>query len=195
MWLRALPVTGIDQNTLQTYLHQLDQLEQEVLRIQENLSEQVEQSPYGAQAKVFLAFRGIGLVTALTFVLELGDFRRFANPRQLMAYLGLVPSEHSSGSHTQRGGITKTGNTYVRKALVSAVWKYAQPPRSSRVLQERQQAVSAQVIALSWKAQQRLYKRFRHLSQTKSRCVANTAVARELAGFLWGALHLENPLP
>ena len=194
VWLRALPITGVDPTTLHTYLHQLDQLEQEVLRIQETLSEQVEQGPYGDRVKVFLAFRGIGLVTALTFVLELGDLRRFSTPRQLMAYLGLIPSEHSSGAHTQRGGLTKTGNTHVRKALVSAAWKYAQPPRSSRVLQERQQAVSAEVTALSWKAQQRLYKRFRHLSQTKSRCVANIAVARELAGFLWGALHLENPL-
>jgi len=192
-WLRALPVTGVDQNTLQTYLHQLDQLEQEMLRIEEDLSEQVEEGPYAATIKVLLAFRGIGLVTALTFALELGDLRRFANPRQLMAYLGLVPSEHSSGSHTQRGGVTKTGNTHVRKALVSAAWKYTHPPRSSRVLQQRQQAVKAEVITLSWKAQQRLYKRFHHLSQTKSRCIANVAIARELVGFLWGALHIENP--
>ena len=162
-WLRALPVTGVDQNTLQTYLHQLDQLEQEVLRIEEDLSEQVGQSPYDEQVKVLLSFRGIGLVTALTFILELSDLRRFATPRQLMAYLGMVPSEHSSGAHTQRGGITKTGNTHVRKALISAAWKYAQPPRSSRMLQQRQQAVTAEVIALSWKAQQRLHKRFRHL--------------------------------
>ena len=82
----------------------------------------------------------------------------------------------------------------MRNALVSAAWKYAQLPRRSHVLQERQQAVSAEVIALSWNTQQRLYKRVRHLSQTKSRWVANTAVARELAGFLWGALHLENPV-
>lgn len=193
-WVRALPITGVDQTTLQTYLHQLQQLEQEVLRIEGDLAEQAERDPYRAPVKVLLAFRGIGLVTALTFVLELGDIRRFATPRQLMAYLGLVPSEHSSGDHTQRGGITKTGNTHVRKALVSAAWKYACPPRCSRVLQQRQQAVTVEVIALAWKAQQRLYKRFRSLSQTKSRCVANTAVARELAGFLWAALHLENPL-
>ena len=142
-WLRALPVIGVDQNTLHTYLHQLDQLEQEVLRIEGDLSEQVEQGPYGAPVKVLLAFRGIGLVTALTFVLELGDLRRFAVPRQLMAYLSLVPSEHSSGAHTQRGGITKTGNTHARKALVSAAWKYAHPPRSSRMLQQRQKAISS----------------------------------------------------
>ena len=82
----------------------------------------------------------------------------------------------------------------MRKALISVAWKYAQPPRSSRMLQQRQQAVTAEVIALSWKAQHRLHKRFRHLSQTKSRCVANVAVARELVGFLWGALQLKTPL-
>ncbi len=121
----------------------------------------------------------------------LGTGRRFANARQLTAYLDLVPREHSSGAHTQRGGITKTGTTHVRKALGSAAWNYAHPPRSSRVLQQRQQAVSAEIIAMSWKAQQHLYKRFRHLSQTKSRCVANTAVAQELG--IWGALRVETP--
>ncbi len=83
------------------------------------------------------------------------------------------------------------------EALVSTAWKYAAPPRCSKVLRERQQGVSAEVVLLAWKAQCRLYKRFRKLSQTKSRCVANTAVARELAGFLWEALrmHTGSPLP
>ena len=144
-----------------------------------------------------MAFRGIGLVTAMTLACELGDIRRFAHPRQLMAYLGLVPSEYSSGDHAQRGSITKTGNTHVRKALVSTGWKYAAAPRCSKALAERQKHVSAEVVTLAWKSQCRLYKRFRKLSQTKARCVANTAVARELVGFLWEALrmHTGSPLP
>ena len=106
----------------------------------------------------------------------------------------LVPSEHSSGNRTNRGSITKTGNVHVRKAIIRAAWKYTRSPRCSRQLKERQQVVSAEVIAVAWKAQHRLYKRFHRLAQTKPRCVANTAIARELVGFLWAALQLENPL-
>ncbi len=193
-WVCALPMIEVDQITLHTYLHQLEQLEREVLRIEGDLAREAERDPYQAPVTVLMAFRGIGLVTALTLVFELGDIRRFAHPRQLMAYLGLVPSEHSSGNHTQRGGITKTGNVHVRKAIISAAWKYASPPRCSRMLQQRQQAVSAEIISVAWKAQHRLYKRFRKLSQTKARCVANTAIARELISFLWEALRVENPL-
>ncbi len=196
-WIRALPARAVDQVTLQTYLHNLTYLEQEVHRLEQQLAEEAEKDRYREPMGVLMAFRGIGFVTAMTLVCELGDIRRFAHPRQLMAFLGLVPSEYSSADHTQRGSITKTGNTQVRKALVSTAWKYAVPPRCSKVLRERQQGVSAEVVLLAWKAQCRLYKRFRKLSQTKSRCVANTAVARELAGFLWEALrmHTGSPLP
>lgn len=196
-WVRALPVAAAYQVTLQTYLHKLAYLEQEVRRLEEELAQEAEGDRFREAVAVLMAFRGIGLVTALTLASELGDIRRFAHPRQLMAYLGLVPSEFSSGDRTRRGYITKTGNTHVRKALVSAAWKYAVQPRCSKALLERQQGVSAEVVALAWKAQGRLYRRFRKLSQTKSRCVANTAVARELAGFLWEALrmHTGSPLP
>lgn len=194
VWVRALPMPEIDQITLHTYLHQLEQLEHEVHRIEADLRALASRARYQALVKVLMAFRGIGLVTALTLVFELGDIRRFSHPRQLMAYLGLVPSEHSSGNRTKRGGITKTGNVHVRNAVISAAWKYTRPPRCSRMLKERQQAVSAEVVAVTWKAQRRLYKRFHKLGQTKPRCVANTAIARELVGFLWAALHLENPL-
>ena len=193
-WVCALPMPEIDHITLHTYLHQLEQLEREVISIKTDLEAIANRDRYKAPVKVLMAFRGIGLVTALTLVFELGDIRRFSHPRQLMSYLGLVPSEHSSGNRTKRGGITKTGNVHVRNAVISAAWKYARPPRCSRVLKERQQAVSAEVVAITWKAQRRLYKRFHKLCQTKARCVANTAVARELVGFLWAALHLETPL-
>ena len=193
-WVRALPMAEMDQTTLHTYLYQLEQLEQEVCRLEADLAEIANEARYEAPVKVLMAFRGIGLVSALTVIFELGDIRRFAHPRQLMAYLGLVPSEHSSGDRTKRGGITKTGNVHVRKAVITAAWKYTSPPRCSRVLKERQRAVSAEVVGVTWKAQRRLYKRFNKLCQTKPRCVANTALARELVGFLWAALHLDNPL-
>ena len=183
-----------DQTTLHTYLYQLDQLEQEVRRLEVDLAAVANEARYEAPIKVLMAFRGIGLVSALTLIFELGDIRRFAHPRQLMAYPGLVPSEHSSVNRTKRGGITKTGNVHLLNAVISAAWKYSRSPRCSRVLKERQQAVSAEVVVVTWKAQRRLYKRIHKLCQTKPRCVANTAVASELVGFLWAALHLENPL-
>ena len=161
---------------------------QEVRTVEKRLEVEAENDRYRDTVKVLSAFRGIGLVTALTLACELGDIRRFAHPRQLMAYLGLVPAEHSSGDRVVRGSITKAGNTHARRALVSAAWKYAAAPRCSAALRERQKSVSAEVIRIAWKAQCRLHKRFRKLSLTKPRCKANVAVARELAGFLWEAL-------
>ena len=123
-WVRALPMAEMDQTPLHTYLYQLEQLEQEVCRLEADLAEVAAEGRYEAPVKVLMAFREIGLVSALTLIIELGDIRRFAHPRQLMAYLGLVPSEHNSGNRTNRGGITKTGNVHVRKAVISAAWKY-----------------------------------------------------------------------
>ena len=187
-WVNALSLTGADQLTLQAYLHNLEYQEMGIRNLEDQLAEAARQEPLRPAVQVLMAFRGIGLITALTVVCELGDIRRFSHPRQLMAYLGLVPSEYSSGNRTRRGAITKTGNTQVRTALVSAAWKYTAPPRCSKVLLERQQRVSAEVVTLSWKAQTRLYQKFAKLSRTKLRPVAAVAVARELAGFLWAAL-------
>ena len=120
-------------------------------RIETDLATVAIRARYQVLVKVLMAFRRIGLVTALTLVFELGDIRRLPHPRQLMAYLGLVPSEHSSGNRTKRGrGITKTGNVHVRSVVISAAWKYARPARTSRVLKERQQTVSAEVTAVTW---------------------------------------------
>ncbi len=103
----------MDQVTLHAYLHNLVYLEQEVLRLEQRLAEEATKDRYSASVKVLMAFRGIGLVTAITLTCELGDIHRYADPRQLMAYLGLIPSEHTSGNHTKRGSITKTGNTHL----------------------------------------------------------------------------------
>ena len=130
--------------------------------------------------------RGVSLIVAVTILAEIGDLGRFANPDQLMAYLGLVPSEHSSGEKTKRGAITKTGNSHARKVLIEAAWAYRMQPRVSRLLLKRQQGLSDQVRQISWKAQLRLCTRFRRMvARGKPKPVVVTAIARELSAFLW----------
>ena len=117
---------------------------------------------------------------------ELGDLTRFDSPRQLMAYLGLVPSEHSSGQRRRQGGITKTGNTHVRRVLVESAWSYQYPARKTKHLQRRAKQTSSAVQAIAWKAQKRLCGRYQHLvSKGKLKVQTCVAVARELTGFIW----------
>jgi transposase len=130
--------------------------------------------------------RGMALVNAATLIAELGDLARFANPRQLMAYLGLVPSEHSSGASVRRGGITKAGNRAARRLLIEAAWSYRFPARLSRQLLLRQERQPKPIREIAWKAQLRLCARYRRLARTgKPANVVTTAIARELAGFVW----------
>jgi transposase len=132
--------------------------------------------------------RGMALVNAATLIAELGDLARFANPRQLMAYLGLVPSEHSSGTSVKRGGITKAGNNAARRVLIEAAWCYRFPARLSRELLLRQERQSKPIREIAWKAQLRLCARYRKLAQAgKPANIVTTAIARELAGFVWAA--------
>ena len=132
------------------------------------------------------ALRGVSFITAIGLVAEIGDVRRFARARELMAYLGLVPSERSSGPVTRRGRITKAGNPHARRLLAEAAWAYRATPRVGRVLQQRQDGVPVSVRTLAWKAQLRLCGRFRRLNaRGKPRPVIATAIARELTGFVW----------
>jgi transposase len=132
------------------------------------------------------ALRGIDLVVAVTFVSEIGDIRRFDNPRQLMGYLGLVPSERSTGDTVRRGGITKTGNRRVHHMLVESAWTYRHPPRIGKRKLYRLAAAPPKVREIAWKAQSRLTARYRALSgRGKRTTVVCTAIARELAGFMW----------
>ena len=137
------------------------------------------------------ALRGMALVVAATLIAELGDITRFTNPRQLMAYLGLVPSEHSSGETRRQGGITKAGNGAARRMLVEAAWSYRFPPRISRELLLRQEGLSKAIRDTAWKAQERLCRRYRKLSQAgKLPTVVTAAIARELSGFVWAIAQL-----
>ncbi len=162
----------------------------ENLRRVDRLTDQIRQMVVGwrlaPMVKALQAARGVSLVVAVTVLAELGDLGRFKKPSQLMAYLGLIPSEHSSGPNIRRGGITKTGNGHVRKVLVEAAWAYRMQARVSRVLLKRQQGVSQQVCQIAWKAQIRLCARYRRLTaKGKPKQKVVTAIARELSAFLW----------
>jgi transposase len=133
-----------------------------------------------------MAMRGIDLIAAATFLAEIGDLSRFPTPRELMGYLGLVPSEDSTGDTIKRGPITKAGNRRARRMLVECAWSYQYPPRVGRQKQEKVAAAPRAVQEIAWKAQCRLTRRYRALIRNgKLKTVAATAVARELAGFIW----------
>lgn len=132
------------------------------------------------------ALRGIALVGAATLVAELGDITRFSNPRQLMAYIGLVPSEHSSGRRRHQGGITKAGNAAARRMLIEAAWSYRFPARISRQQLVQQERLPKAIRDIAWKAQERLCRRHRKLNRAgKLKTIVSAAIARELTGFVW----------
>jgi transposase len=164
----------------------------------ERLTEQVtERVPAWSMAPVIAAYqalRGVSFLTAVTFVAEIGDVRRFDSPRQLMAYLGLVPSESSTGERVRRGGITKAGNGRARRVLIEGAWTYRFPARMSRPLQERQNGLPKAVCDIAWKAQLRLCGRYRKLmARGKQQTVVTAAIAREMAAFLWAIGHEVEP--
>jgi len=132
------------------------------------------------------ALRGVQCTVAVTTVAELGDLTRFEHPRQLMNYLGLTPSAYSSGARRQQGSMTKTGNSQARRALVEGAWAYRYPAKVSRHLQLRLEKLPTAIQAISWKAQVRLGKRYRHLMATgKNANQVVVAMARELRAFMW----------
>jgi transposase len=132
------------------------------------------------------AMRGVQFTTAVGMLAELGDLSRFMHPRQLMAWLGVTPSEHSSGNKRRQGSITKTGNSYARKLLVEAAWSYRYPARVSPEIQRRHEGIPKPIIDRAWDAQLRLCRRYRKLiARGKEKNIAVVAVARELSGFIW----------
>jgi transposase len=145
--------------------------------------------------RALMSLRGMALLHAATLVAELGDFNRFDQPGQLMNYLGLVPSEHTTGTDRQQGGITKMGNAPARRALVEAAWQYRAPARLSPHLKKRQEGLPKAITDISWEAQRRLHHRYHHLTRVgkKKSQVAVTAVARELSGFVWAIARQVKP--
>lgn len=157
-----------------------------VVRLESALGEAVATWHFAPLVRGLQALRGIRLVSAATLIAEIGDLTRFDNPKQLMAYVGLVPSEHSSGARTHRGRITRAGNAQARTTLVEAGWSYRLPAREERRYRERVADLPEDVQAIGWKAQVRLCQRFRRLSATgKPQPKVTTAIARELVGYAW----------
>ena len=133
-----------------------------------------------------MAMRGVKLVTAMTLASELGDLTRFGSSSELMAFVGLTPSEHSSGCTRRQGHITKSGNAHVRRVLIESTWSYRHKPSCSAALRKRASRASEAVRAISWKAQKRLHQKYYRLTlRGKPAQVAITAVAREALGFIW----------
>jgi len=189
-WLRGLCFDhAADQGVFGDYLLAIEQLEERVRTLEAQLAEAAQRDPYREPVGWLRCFRGIDTVTAITLVAELHDFRRFRSARELMAYLGLVPSEYSTGDSRHRGSITKTGNRHARRVLVETAWHYRHRAKSGESLRQRRQGQPARVIALADRAQERLSRRFRYLLERgKPPQKVVVAVARELVGFLWAAL-------
>jgi transposase len=176
----------LQQLVFQEYVDSVQAMTRRVAALDEQMKSAAGESVFGPLIEGLMALRGVQLITATTIVAEIGDLRRFANAPQLMAYLGVVPSEHSSGESKSRGGITKTGNGHVRRVLVEAAWQYRYPARKSAFLQRRAERASEQIQEIAWKAQKRLCARYRLLeARGKLKVKVCIAIARELAGFIW----------
>jgi len=176
----------VQQIVFQEYVDSVRAMTQRIAALDEQMESAARDSVFWPVIEGLMALRGVKLITATTIVAEIGDLRRFANAPQLMAYLGVVPSEHSSGESKSRGGITKTGNGHVRWVLVEAAWQYRYPARKTAVLQRRAERASEQVQEIAWKAQKRLCARYRLLeARGKLKVQVCIAIARELAGFIW----------
>jgi transposase len=174
------------QIVLQEYVHATQEQLERVQRFTQQIQEMVPQWQLAPLVTALQALRGVSLIVAVTTVAELGDLTRFDSAKQLMAYLGLVPSEHSSGGAIRRGGITKSGNGHVRRALTEAAHTYCHPAREGRALLARTEGLPQEVRNIAWKAQVRLCGRFKKLiARGKNKKAVITATARELAAFMW----------
>lgn len=186
-WLSDIKTAHPSQQiVLQEYIDAIAECSLRVQRLTEQIRQRVSQWRMFPVVQSLQSLRGVSLIVSATIIAEIGDLKRFENPGELMSYLGLVPSEHSSGEKTRRGPITKSGNGHARRVLVEAAWAYRLPARVSRVLLKRQEGLLKKVCEISWKAQVRLCSRYRRLwGKGKPKQVIVTAVARELCAFMW----------
>lgn len=194
-WMEGVKFDQATQQIVfQEYLDTVGALSKRLAALDGHLQAAARESVFWSVIEALMALRGVNLLTASILVAEIGDLKRFAGAPQLMAYLGVVPSEHSSGPRQTRGGITKTGNGHVRRVLVEAAWTYRHPARKTAVLQRRAERTSDVVQEIAWKAQKRLCSRYRLLeARGKLKVQACTAIARELAGFIWAIGQVSPP--
>ncbi|ARC34974.1 IS110 family transposase (plasmid) [Paracoccus yeei] len=186
-WLALVRFTHpAQQIVLQDYIDAVADAEARVERLTEQIADLLPHWSLAPVVEAVQAMRGVGFIVAVTVVAEVGDFGRFDTPRQLMAYLGLTPSEHSSGASVRRGGITKAGSGLARRALIEGAWSYRMQARISVKLLARLEALPKVVRDIAWKGQLRMCQRYRHLIAVgKAKVVAVTAIAREMLGFVW----------
>jgi transposase len=186
-WLGRIELGGPAQLTLLDYLGAIDALIVRRDTLERHIERLVPDSPWAEPVARLRCLRGIDTLSAVGLCAEIGDWHRFQRAGRVMSYLGLVASEASSGDRRRQGQITKTGSRHARRLLVEAAWHYRRPPRRGTTLSRRQAGQPAHVLALSWKAQQRLHHTWRRLDteRGKRRTIVAVAVARELAGFCW----------
>jgi transposase len=189
-WVRRQRLSDPNaQRALEHMLGHLESLDAQLAALDRELDQIARTEPWSDPVRWLCCFRGISTLTALSLLAEIGDFRRFHTPRELMAFLGLTPSEYSSGEERHRGQITKTGNRHARRLLVEAAWHYQHRPRLAARVKAQQELVPPALLARAWSAQVRLNTRHRALvAKGKRSTVANVAVARELCGFIWAAM-------
>jgi transposase len=189
-WIESLAwAHRAEQVVVDDYVLAIDHLEARLIELDAQLAAVAETEPYRVRVGWLRCFRGIDTLTAMLLLAELHDFRRFPSPRALMAYVGLVPSEDSSGEKQRRGRITRAGNALVRRLLVETAWHYQHRASVGVALTRRRNGQPGRVIAIADKAQQRLCRRFRRLRDDhKPAPKVVVAIARELAGFVWAAL-------
>lgn len=181
------------QAALDNYLLAVAQAEQRLAELDRQIAELAEQEPYREPVARLRCLRGFDTLSAMIVVSELYSFARFSDARGVMGYVGLIPGEYSSGESEKPRGITKAGNAYVRRILIQAAWHYKAKPRASKSLAKKQAGQPPQMVALADRAWRRLHRRYWQLeSRGKIPKVAVTAVARELAGFVWAALQIED---
>jgi transposase len=192
LWLAGQKIEHTEQRiAFEEMLLAIREAQGRVVRLEQAIRAAVPDWSLAEAVTALMAMRGFDLVSASALLAELGDLTRFASPRELMGYLGLVPGEHSSGDRVKRSGITKAGNRRARRILVECSWSYRHPPRLGKKKLAKMAAAPRAIQEIAWKAQSRLCARFRALTQRgKKPTVAVTAIARELSGFVW-AIHRE----
>jgi transposase len=186
-WLATLKLAHAAQQIgFQEYLHGITEATARIARLEQAMRDTLPEWSLTPMVQALQAMRGVQLIAAMTLVAELQDFLRFDSPRQLMAYVGLVPGEHSSGPKRRQGSITKAGNSVARRMLVEVAWHYQHSPRVSPIIATRQDQVPKEITDMAWKAQLRLNAKFKRLvARRVMKTKAVVAVARELAGFVW----------
>ena len=175
----------VQQIVFQEFIHAIDDAAERVTRLNTAVADALPGWKWEPVVHALMTLRGIQELSAMTVIAEVGDLSRFENPRSLMHFFGLTPSEHTSANKRVQGPITKCGNAHCRRVLTEAAWHYRLKPLVSEAMQKRQEHQTKEVRMLAWKAQERLHKRFKHLAAHKKSVVAVTAIARELVGFVW----------